>query len=257
MNFLHRRVRHQSAAIGTPHLDGDALFSAIMALGVKIMDLGSNQEFKQRSPAQQKEMLAKQVCQNKTRLAKFPPLFWKFIAPTCFPKRTDAIRRYNGIAFVVVAASHDRTFVDTVTRVNRRYEAAYEPIRATSFRDYSMGLTTSDVHVWMCICYVFDIYGANTVNYETHTFCLLYKKTWSSAITLQTSLYEKQADRFIPRGGLGGRAYAELRLGKADWPKWGSLLKSPVWRDPAFAALRHVCLTPQDRQQCHLQHPLL
>ena len=45
---------------------------------------------------------------------------------------------------VVAAASHDKTFVDTLTRVNNRCEAAYEPIRANSFRDYSTGLTTSD-----------------------------------------------------------------------------------------------------------------
>ena len=36
--------------------------------------------------------------------------------------------------------------MDTVTRVNSRYEAACEPIRATNFRDYSTGLTTSDIH---------------------------------------------------------------------------------------------------------------
>ena len=33
-------------------------------------------------------------------------------------------------------------------------------------------------------------------------------------------------------------------LGKADWPKWGSLLKSPVWTDPAFAALRQHSFNP-------------
>ena len=45
--------------------------------------------------------------------------------------------------------------------------------------------------------------------------------------TLYT-VYEKHADKFILRGGLGGRAYAELRTGKADLPEWGSLLKSPL-----------------------------
>ena len=59
VNFLDRRVRRQSAAIGIPHHDGDSLFSAILALGVKIMDFGSHQEFKLRSPAQQKEILLK------------------------------------------------------------------------------------------------------------------------------------------------------------------------------------------------------
>ena len=62
---------------------------------------------------------------------------------------------------------------------------------------------------------------------------------------LANQLSEKHADKFIPRGGLVGRAYAELRLGKADWPELGSLLKSPVWSDPAFATLRQRLLNPQ------------
>ena len=62
---------------------------------------------------------------------------------------------------------------------------------------------------------------------------------------LANQLYEKHAHKFIPTGGLGGRAYAELRTGKADWPEWGSLLKSPVWSDPAFATLRQRLLNPQ------------
>ena len=49
------------------------------------------------------------------------------------------------MVFVVAAASHDRTFVDTVVGVDRSYEAAYEPIRATSFRDYGTRLKTSDI----------------------------------------------------------------------------------------------------------------
>ena len=36
-----------------------------------------------------------------------------------------------------------------------------------------------------------------------------------------------------------------MHLGKADWPQWGSLLKSPVWFDPAFATLRQRLLNPQ------------
>ena len=36
-----------------------------------------------------------------------------------------------------------------------------------------------------------------------------------------------------------------MRIGKADWPEWGSLLKSPVWSDPAFATLRQWLLNPQ------------
>ena len=56
---------------------------------------------------------------------------------------------------------------------------------------------------------------------------------------LASQLYEKHADKVIPRGGLGGGgAYAELGIGKADWPEWGTLIKSPVWSDPAFATLR-------------------
>ena len=43
VKFLHRQVRPHSAATGTPHLDGHALFSAILSLVVKIMDLGSDQ----------------------------------------------------------------------------------------------------------------------------------------------------------------------------------------------------------------------
>ena len=45
----------------------------------------------------------------------------------------------------MAAASHGTTFVDKVTCINHRYEAAYEPIRASSFRDYSTGLTMCDV----------------------------------------------------------------------------------------------------------------
>ena len=36
----------------------------------------------------------------------------------------------------------------------------------------------------------------------------------------------------------------ELLLGKADWPEWGSLLKSPIWSAPAFATLRQRMLNP-------------
>ena len=56
---------------------------------------------------------------------------------------------------------------------------------------------------------------------------------------LANQLYEKHADKFIPRGGFGGRAYVHLRLGKAHWPERGSVLQSPVSFDPAFATLRH------------------
>ena len=58
-------------------------------------------------------------------------------------------------------------------------------------------------------------------------------------------MYEKHADKFIPRGGLGGRAYAELRLGKAVLPEWASLLKSPVWSGPSFATLGQRLLNPR------------
>ena len=55
---------------------------------------------------------------------------------------------------------------------------------------------------------------------------------------LANQLYQKHADKFIPSGGLGGRAYTQLRTGKADWPEWGSQLKNPIWSNPAFATLR-------------------
>ena len=50
-----------------------------------------------------------------------------------------------------------------------------------------------------------------------------FLETLALCQNLANQLYEKHADKFIPRGGLGGRAYAELRLGKANWPEWGSL----------------------------------
>ena len=62
---------------------------------------------------------------------------------------------------------------------------------------------------------------------------------------LANKLYANHADKFIPRGGLGGKAYVEWRLGKADWPEWHSLFKSPVWSHPAFATWRQRLLNPQ------------
>ena len=55
------------------------------------------------------------------------------------------MRRHNGIAFVVAAPSHGRTFVDAARSINIRYEPGYEPVRASCFEDYITGLTTADV----------------------------------------------------------------------------------------------------------------
>ena len=59
--FLYRRVVRQAATTGIPHFDGDTLFAAILASGVKIMDLGTSEKVKKRTAAQEKEMLSKQV----------------------------------------------------------------------------------------------------------------------------------------------------------------------------------------------------
>ena len=88
--------------------------------------------------------------------------------------------------------------------------------------------------MFLCTCYIFDIYGASAVK-PTHFVCCT--GNLELCHNLANSLYEKHADKFIPCGGLGGRAYAELRLGKADWPQWGSLLKSYVWTNPAWQRL--------------------
>ena len=60
---------------------------------------------------------------------------------------------------------------------------------------------------------------------QLHVFIYVFlRKNWSCP----NSLYEKHADKFIPRAGRWGRAYNGLRLGKAVWPEWGSLSKSPI-----------------------------
>ena len=41
VNFLHQRVCQQSVISGIPHLDGDSLFGAFLASGVKILDFGA------------------------------------------------------------------------------------------------------------------------------------------------------------------------------------------------------------------------
>ena len=60
--FLYHPVVRQGATTGIPALDGDTLFAAILASGVKIIDLGTSDDVKKRTIAEQKEMLSKQVC---------------------------------------------------------------------------------------------------------------------------------------------------------------------------------------------------
>ena len=48
---------------------------------------------------------------------------------------------------------------------------------------------------------------------------------------------QKHSDKWLPKGGLGGRAYAELRARGAGWPEWTALLKSPIWTDASCAEL--------------------
>ena len=55
---------------------------------------------------------------------------------------------------------------------------------------------------------------------------------------------QKHSDKWLPKGGLGGRAYAELRIGPADWPEWTTLLKSPIWTDASCAELRSRLQNP-------------
>ena len=77
---------------------------------------------------------------------------------------------------------------------------------------------------------------------------ILYLSSFLETLVLchnwANQLCEKYVDNFILRGTLRGRAYAKLRLGKADWAEWGSLLKSPVWSDPARATSRQRLLNP-------------
>ena len=62
VDFLLRRIRRQNAGGLGIHLSPDNLFAAILASGVRLMDVGTTEEQKTRSPQQQKEMLDKRVC---------------------------------------------------------------------------------------------------------------------------------------------------------------------------------------------------
>ena len=55
---------------------------------------------------------------------------------------------------------------------------------------------------------------------------------------------QKHSDKWLPKDGLGGRAYAELRTGREDWPEWTALLKSPIWTDASCAELRSRLQNP-------------
>ena len=60
-DFLLRQIRrHNAGGLGI-HLSPDNLFAAILASGVRLMDIGTTEEQKTRSPQQQKEMLDKRV----------------------------------------------------------------------------------------------------------------------------------------------------------------------------------------------------
>ena len=48
----------------------------------------------------------------------------------------------------------------------------------------------------------------------------------------------KHNDKWLTNGGLGGHAYAELRVDRADWPEWIEPVKSPIWTDEACVGLR-------------------
>ena len=65
VDFLLRRirrlVRRELGGLGI-HLSPDNLFAALLASGVRLMDIGTTEEQKTRSPQQQKEMLDKRVC---------------------------------------------------------------------------------------------------------------------------------------------------------------------------------------------------
>ena len=55
---------------------------------------------------------------------------------------------------------------------------------------------------------------------------------------------QKQSDKWLPKGGLGGRTHPELRTGRADSPEWTALLRSPIWTDAPFAELRSNLQNP-------------
>ena len=54
----------------------------------------------------------------------------------------------------------------------------------------------------------------------------------------------KHNDKWLPKGGLGGRAYAELRTCRADWSEWLAVLKSPIWTDESCTGLRSRLQNP-------------
>ena len=62
VDFLLRRIRRQNAGGLGIHPSPDNLFAAILASGVRLMDIGTTEEQKTRSPQRQKEMLDKRVC---------------------------------------------------------------------------------------------------------------------------------------------------------------------------------------------------
>ena len=51
-------------------------------------------------------------------------------------------------------------------------------------------------------------------------------------------------DKWLPKGGLGRGAYAELRTGRANWREWTALLKSQIWTDGSCLALRSRLQNP-------------
>ena len=62
VDFLRRRISRQNAGGLGIHLSPGNLFAAILVSGVRLMDIGTTEEQKTRSPQQQKEMLDKRVC---------------------------------------------------------------------------------------------------------------------------------------------------------------------------------------------------
>jgi hypothetical protein len=73
LGFLTRRIRTLTAEKGITHYGPDELFSAVIASGVKLMDVGTTAEQKARSPEQQAAMLLKQVPHTVSVLKSFPP----------------------------------------------------------------------------------------------------------------------------------------------------------------------------------------
>ena len=63
----------------------------------------------------------------------------------CILQRVDAIRHFTSVGHITIAASYDVQFGRMVRQINERFDTPFERINATTFRDYSSGLTTLDV----------------------------------------------------------------------------------------------------------------